>query len=163
MSSTTVTWNGDEFIASLQKARINGLDMVGDTVAKSVRRSLNQKNSSRTAKRTAKKKGGDMSQIGSSAAGEPPARMTGELWRSIEHALVEGKNSVIVGVRSDSPANTYALIHEFGGFIQARSGTRFEMPARPYLRPALARELDNLNSIFAREVGRTLKQEGWLK
>lgn len=212
MTVSTVTWNGDEFLKDLEAAQLDGLDRMGDTLAKSVRRLLNQKNSSRTARKRTKKAGGDMSNIGRSAPGEPPARMTGTLWRSIGHALLESQNSVIVGVDSDSPANQYALIHEFGGFIESKggsayiqlasgrttflrrassvtpgkktrqqkgagaikkafnsgakvqftAGSRFQMPARPYLRPALARELENLNEVFTKQTAKSLKQKGWI-
>jgi phage gpG-like protein len=212
MTTAEVTWNGDEFLQDLKEAQFNGLDRMGNVLAKSVRKSLNQKNSSRTARKRAKKKGGDMGMYGASAPGEPPARMTGALWRSINHAIVQDENSVIVGVESDSTANTYALIHEFGGFIENKggaayiqlasgrttflrrsssvtpgkktrqqkgvgaikkafkagaqvqftAGSRTEMPARPYLRPALAREVANLNEAFTKETARTLKQKGWI-
>ena len=211
-NASTVTWNGDEFLKDLEAAQFDGLDSMGDTLAKAVMRSLNQKNSSRSARKRTKKAGGDMSNIGRSAPGEPPARMTGTLWRSIGHAILEGENSVIVGVDSDSPANKYALIHEFGGFIENKggaayiqlasgrttfirrsssvtpgkktrqqkgvsaikkafdsgaqvqftAGSRFQMPARPYLRPALARERENLNDAFAKQTAKSLKQKGWI-
>jgi HK97 gp10 family phage protein len=80
---------------------------------------------------------------------------TGTLKRSIHHETVEkSAQRVVVAVGTNLE---YAAIHEFGGIIEAKNGpylvfrtgdgewhsvTSVQMPARPYLRPALDENKD---------------------
>jgi len=163
MTTTTVTWNGDEFLKDLEEAQQDGLENAARLLVRKVGDSLRLRGSSKSA-------GGQPSPPGS-----PPAQKTGTLARSIAYDL-QG-NTAFVGVASSEPSNKYAMIHEFGGRIEAKSApflvfqlpdgewrkTKFvNMPARPYLRPALNRNLPEMREVFTKATARTLKQKGWI-
>lgn len=163
MTTSTVKWNGDEFLRDLESAQQDGLEASARTLVKKVGQMLNLRASHKSA-------GGQPSPPGS-----PPARKTGTLARSVIHS-VEG-NTAFVGIASDSPASNYAMIHEFGGRIEAKNApflmfqlpdgdwrrVKFvNMPARPYLRPALNSSLPELREVFTKATRRSLKQKGWI-
>jgi phage gpG-like protein len=143
---SSVEWSSDEFLKDVEDAIGDGLEAAGITLSREVRRLLNLRGSSKSA-------GGQPS-----PPGEPPARMTGNLWRSIGKQVELSERAVYVGVESDNPANQYAMIHEFGGPIEGGM-----MPARPYLRPALANSTENLNRVFQAALVRRLRQKGWIE
>jgi phage gpG-like protein len=142
---SSVEWSGDEFLADVQTAIEDGLERAGLVLVQETRRLLNLRGSSKSA-------GGQPS-----PPGEPPANMTGNLFNSIIHDVVGSERSVYVGVASDSPANKYALIHEFGGRTEWAM-----MPARPYLRPALAKVKPDIDRAFGAQFKQYLEQKGWL-
>lgn len=151
---SSVEWSGDEFLKDVEDGIGDGLEAAGVTLSREVRRLLNLRGSSKSA-------GGQPS-----PPGEPPARMTGNLWRSIGEQVELSDRAVYVGVESDNPANQYAMIHEFGGIIEyigPNGGGQFTMPARPYLRPALANSTENLNRVFSSALVRRLRQKGWIE
>lgn len=163
MTTSTVTWNGDEFLKDLEDAQQDGLEASARTLVRKVGDSLRQRASHKGA-------GGEPA-----PAGQPPAQKTGTLARSISFDL--RGNTAFVGVASDSPSNKYAMIHEFGGRIEAKNApflvfqlpdgewrkVKFvNMPARPYLRPALNRNLPELRDAFNKATQRSLKQKGWI-
>lgn len=152
----TVEWSGDEFLADVQTAIEDGLERGAEVLVRETRRLLRLRGSSKSA-------GGQPS-----PPGEPPAAMTGNLSRSIVQDVVGSERSVYVGVASDSPANNYAMIHEFGGLIEQigtvnnPGGYNIRMPARPYLRPALAKSKPDIDRAFGAQFKRSLEQKGWL-
>lgn len=95
--------------------------------------------------------------------GGPPHMLSGELARSITHQMMDATTSR-VGVEAISPANIYALIHELGGDIFPRKAKalRFKtadgqwhtvkhvrMPMRPYLRPTLDENMEEITKLIA--------------
>jgi phage gpG-like protein len=152
MSDATVDWQGDEFLADVESAIVDGLESGGAVLVAETRRLLNLRGSSKSA-------GGRPS-----PPGEPPALKTQALFNSIEQEVQGSNRSVFVGVRSDSPAVNYALIHEFGGVIGGSDGSGVtHMPARPYLRPAFAKAKPEINRVFGAAFRRRLQQKGWIE
>ena len=152
MSDATVDWQGDEFLADVELAIGDGLEFAGRTFSSEVKRLLNLRASHKGA-------GGEPS-----PPGEPPARMFGNLWRSIGEEVVLSERTVYVGTESDNPASKYALIHEFGGVIGGSDGNgTAHMPARPYLRPAFAKAKPEINRVFGAAFRRRLQQKGWIE
>jgi hypothetical protein len=153
---SSVEWSGDEFLADVQTAIESGLNTAGLVLVQETRRLLNLRGSSKSA-------GGQPS-----PPGEPPANMTSVLFNSIIHDVVGSERSVYVGVASDRPSNKYALIHEFGGLIEQigtvnnPGGYNIAMPARPYLRPALAKVKPDIDRAFGAQFKQSLEQKGWL-
>lgn len=89
-----------------------------------------------------------------SAPGEPPAMVTGGLKASVREELLRILGPGLVEGRV-GPTKPYSRIQELGG----TAGHGAKLPARPYLRPALATALPKLLAIFraawsARGVGR---------
>jgi hypothetical protein len=148
---TDVNWQGDEFLNDVQAAVTDGLTVAGEILVYETRRLLRLRGSSKSA--------GGMP----SPPGEPPAAMTGELSRSVIQNVEPSEQAVYVGVASDSPANNYAMIHEFGGTIGGEDGGgTIRMPARPYLRPALAKVKPDIDRGFKSAFLRRMQQGGWL-
>lgn len=133
------TWNGDEFLRDLEEGIQDGLEVVGITMQNELEDVVSRKASN-------KSNGGQPSQ-----PGEPPARDTGVLARSMTYNV--GKGFVNFGVSRNSPANQYALPLEFGT-------TRME--ARPFLRPTLQRMRNRINDLFLRGVKSNPKVKRWL-
>jgi phage gpG-like protein len=133
-----VTWHGEKFQAEIERALALGVRDGGEFYAHKVREALNKRASN-------KESGGSPS-----PPGQPPAKMTGALGRSITVDTVRrlGKTfRTFVGTNLK-----YARIHEFGGIIRPKKkkALRFKigdkwvmvkrvvMPKRPYFRPTLA-------------------------
>jgi HK97 gp10 family phage protein len=74
-----------------------------------------------------------------SAAGQPPASDTGFLVSQISADVEKQVTSIVGIVRSSAP---YAAHLEFG---------TQQMPARPYLQPALDKNADKIRQIFIKE------------
>jgi phage gpG-like protein len=141
-----VEWSGDEFLADVESAVMDGLEAGGVVLSRETTRLLGLRGSSKSA-------GGQPS-----PPGEPPAQMTGSLRKSIGEQVEPSERAVFVGVASDNPANQYAMIHEFGGPIKGGM-----MPARPYLRPALANSKPEITRAFTAAVQRRLREKGWIE
>ena len=152
-----VKWSGDEFLADVESAVMDGLEAGGVVLSRETTRLLGLRASHKGA-------GGQ-----SSPPGEPPAQMTGNLRRSIGEQVELSERAVFVGVASDSPANQYAMIHEFGGLIEHigsvnnPGGYNITMPARPFLRPALANSKPEITRVFTEAIRRRLREKGWIE
>lgn len=133
-------WRGDEFMADLADAIEDGLEVVAVELADDYGEVLNRQSSNKT-------NGGRPSQ-----PGEPPAKDTGTLGRSISYFAEDGQ-SIRVGVSRYSPAAQYALPLEYGT-------TR--MAARPWLRPTLAAFAPRANALFVKGVKGSPKMKRWL-
>jgi hypothetical protein len=92
-----------------------------------------------------------------SPKGEPPARISGTLARSMRQEPASGarkigthKYQVVVG-----PTVVYGRIHELGGW--AGPGHRTYIPRRPYINPAVIRLRHQISDAgiraFAKEIG----------
>lgn len=109
---------------------------------------------------------------GSSTNGAPLKRVSGTLARSLHVELVEGRspNNPAVDIGTDL---VYAAIHEFGGIIepvnaprlvwqnedgQWFSADRVEIPARPYLRPAVDESGPEAMRVAGAVLGRILER-----
>lgn len=83
-----------------------------------------------------------------SRPGEPPAVMTGKLRASIMHEVKKGIGGDIearIGIKGGTQPDTknYGLFLEFG---------TSRMPKRPYLKPALAKNLKTIANFITRAV-----------
>lgn len=79
-----------------------------------------------------------------SQPGEPPALVSGSLMRSI---AVEGPTGIAGTFRASvGPTLIYGRIQELGG-VTGR-GHASHLPARPYLRPALAASREEIATLF---------------
>lgn len=79
-----------------------------------------------------------------SQPGEPPARVSGDLGRSIS---VAGPTGVAGTFRASvGPTMIYGRIQELGG-VTGR-GHASHLPARPYLRPALDASREEITTLF---------------
>ncbi len=96
----------------------------------------------------------------SSEPGSPPSSHTGLLKRFIYFNYDPAAQSVVIGpVRLDSKEGTAPEITEYGGtskIIRKRRGKKTvvsaEYPARPFMRPALQRELPKLPAMWANSI-----------
>lgn len=80
-----------------------------------------------------------------SAPGEPPHTRRGQLKRAIRYDAT--KDGAVIGPRK-SMVGISATAHEFGGSYE-----RERFPARPFMGPALERDLDNFSGDFAGSIG----------
>ncbi len=105
-------------------------ESVGETIAADVRASMSQ------------------AYPPASTPGTPPAVRTGQLKASIGYQVVEFPLSceVRIGTMKGTIGDIYGRIHELGGIITNGfgKGIRIVMPARPFLRPALYRNVGML-------------------
>lgn len=88
-----------------------------------------------------------------SAPGTPPSLITGQLRRSVRRTRSEGS-----GTRWEAhvaPTVVYARIQELGG--AAGRGHRSRLPARPYVRPALAASREQMRQAAARAFRKALE------
>lgn len=79
-----------------------------------------------------------------SAAGEPPAMITGTLKASVTVTPVTTTGDYFEA--KVGPTTVYARIQELGG--TAGRGHTTHLPARPYLKPALDESHDTIHGIF---------------
>lgn len=80
-----------------------------------------------------------------SAPGEPPHTRRGQLKRAIRYDAT--KDGAVIGPQQ-SMVGISATAHEFGGPYE-----RERFPARPFMGPALERDLDNFSGDFAGSIG----------
>jgi len=80
-----------------------------------------------------------------SAPGSPPHTKRGQLKRSIRYDAT--KDGAIIGPKA-SMVGTSGEAHEFGG--EYRGGS---FPERPFMGPALSRELDQFAGEFSGQIG----------
>ena len=80
-----------------------------------------------------------------SAPGSPPHTKRGQLKRSIRYDAT--KDGAIIGPKA-SMVGTSGEAHEFGGSYRGGS-----FPERPYMGPALSRELDKFAGGFSGSIG----------
>lgn len=161
MTEVQIKDNTDDFLRDLQASVAAGLESAAITMTDGVRQQLNLRGSSKSA--------GNQP----SPPGKPPANKTGNLFNSIIYEI-DG-NTATIGVRSSSPANKYAMIHEFGGRINAKNGYLVfqladeswrkvpfvNIPARPYLRPSLRRYATDAKDAFDKGLNAAMKRRGW--
>jgi phage gpG-like protein len=83
------------------------------------------------------------------AAGEPPHSRAGQLPRAIRYDVDKAAEAAVIGPRA-SLVGTSAEAHEFGGAYKGA-----EYPARPFMVPALQRNLDLIPAGFADQVTTT--------
>jgi len=136
-------WKGAEYLEGLEKRTYNRLQTASGFLANQIKLKLS------------------MGQPPGPAGG-PPHVLSGMLRNSIDYQMVDGETSR-VGVQV-GPANKYALIHELGGdiFPKRAKALRFKtadgkwhtvkhvrIPSRPYLRPALDENFQQLEKIIA--------------
>jgi len=158
-------WNGDEFLRDVDLSIDGALDAVGYVVRDEMAKLLDKKSSHKST-------GGTPSQ-----PGEPPAKDTATLSRSLTHKVNDDR-SVGVGVASGSPANEYALTMEYGsrGAIKPKTAKALSwkdkktgervfakqvfIKPRPFLRPALKKSATKANETFAFQLRRQLSE--WL-
>lgn len=79
-----------------------------------------------------------------SAPGSPPAKITGDLTSSMQVEPELGPDGLDSELRTDID---YGAIQEFGGM--AGKGHRSHLPARPFLRPAVADSLPAIAAAYA--------------
>lgn len=80
-----------------------------------------------------------------SSPGEPPHTRRGQLKRAIRYAAT--KDGAVIGPLA-SMVGVSAEAHEFGGQLKGQS-----YPERPFMGPALERDLDNFAGDFAGSIG----------
>jgi phage gpG-like protein len=80
-----------------------------------------------------------------SAPGSPPHTKRGQLKRSIRYDAT--KDGAVIGPLA-SMVGTSGEAHEFGGSFRGGS-----FPERPYMNPALLRELDKFTGEFSGQIG----------
>ena len=80
-----------------------------------------------------------------SAPGQPPHTRRGQLRRAIRYDAT--KDGAVIGPLASMVGDAGAA-HEFGGAFR-----REQFPARPFMGPALERELDNFVGEFAGSIG----------
>jgi len=160
-----IEWNADQFMIAAENAVYDALETVGVHLADKLGDTLNRQSSN-------KSNGGSPS-----APGEPPAKDTGTLARSISY-MVNDNGTLDVGVAKQSPANKYALVMEYGsrGPIKPKKAKALHwkdkngkdvfarqvvIQARPWLRPTVAIEWKNLPEIFSKSMKRSLPNWLW--
>jgi len=83
-----------------------------------------------------------------SLPGHPPHSHTGLLRRFIFFGYDASRRSVVVGpVAFRRGTSTVPQILEYGGIVR-RDGRRMRYRARPYMRPALQKEMPKLSSLW---------------
>ena len=85
-----------------------------------------------------------------SKPGEPPHTRKGQLAKSLWYS-VEGSESVVIGPR-ESIVGSHMEIHEFGGTYEVRKGVMATYPARPFMGPALEKNLDKIPAFWSAEI-----------
>lgn len=80
-----------------------------------------------------------------SAPGEPPHTRRGQLKRAIRYAAT--KDGAVIGPL-ESMVGVAAEAHEFGGGFRGQ-----DYPSRPFMGPALERDLDNFAGDFTGSIG----------
>lgn len=163
---SNVKWSGDQFLRDFEDAIQDGLEVVGVKMSNEYSDVLNRQASNKTS-------GGKPSQ-----PGQPPAKDTGTLARSISYQVGEG--DVRVGVASGSPANKYALVMEYGSrgpikpktakflsWVNKATGARVfaksvTIAPRPWLRPTFRKNYRNINEWFRKGVAASPKMREWL-
>lgn len=80
-----------------------------------------------------------------SSPGDPPHTRRGQLRRAIRYDAT--KDGAVIGPLASMVGDAGAA-HEFGGEFR-----REQFPARPFMGPALERELDNFAGEFAGSIG----------
>ncbi len=156
-----IVWHGDAFLKHFRESMRDPLAESAVVAQRSVRQMLNRRQSNRTSGK------------GSSPPGQPPAKMTGALGRSIQidsSDLRDKVPSVRVGT-----SLVYAAIHEFGGIIRAKRVPRLvfkiggelvmvksvRMPKRPYMRPgfkAAERKVRRILNAGANKAAKTFRR-----
>lgn len=128
----TITWNGRKLNAAMELALMRGLYIAGLRVKDSAQDSIlqGQKSGRVYFRRSVTHQ--------ASAPGEPPASDIGKLVQSFDVIPYPTIHTVII-----SNDAKYAAALEYG--------TQHIEP-RPYMRPALARNLGAINALIAREI-----------
>ena len=110
--ATNFNWKGDWYKDRIKQAIFRGVYAGALVIQQSIKEQLNRKASNRS------------NPNGSpSAPGEPPAKMTGNLGRSIQLAADTSEPKVRIGTRAK-----YAKIHEYGLPIRAKKGKYLTIP-----------------------------------
>lgn len=102
---------------------------------------------------------------GSSIPGRPPSSHTGLLKNNIFFAYDSARNSVIIGPAKLNKPTTAPEVLEHGGTTTVtrlrhrngkltRQSTRVRVEARPFMLPALQKEMPNFPSLWANTIGR---------
>lgn len=89
----------------------------------------------------------------SSAPGTPPHSRRGQLKRGIKYTAVEGDKARFVVGPTDTSVGQTAALHEFGGAAQRGRYKGRRYPPRPFMRPALERELPRFAKTWANSIG----------
>lgn len=160
----SIEWNAPEFMADLEKSINGGLEAAAITFQDEILERLNRQASN-------KSNDGKPSQ-----PGQPPARDTGTLARSVSYEVKDG--SARVGVASGSPANKYALTMEYGSrgpikpktakmlsWVDKATGKRIfarqvNIAPRPFLRPSLRAGATEAQANFSKALRAQMKE--WL-
>ena len=162
---SVIEWNSDDFMRDLGQTINDGLEAAAIVFVDDVQERLNRQASNKTAK------GGKPSQ-----PGEPPAKDTGTLARSITYSVEDGVMKY--GVASGSPANKYALTMEYGSrgpikpktakmlsWVDKFTGQRIfarqvVIQPRPFLRPSLRSGSLPAQAAFQRTIRKLMSE--WL-
>lgn len=115
-----IKWDGDKFLRRITDQVIDGVERATESVEETVRELVSRPNPDGS---------------NPSLPGEPPKRVTGELYRSIGSTVQIGQNQVSGLVYAGTP---YARRLEFGFVGVDSRGRRYNQAPRPFLRPALA-------------------------
>jgi hypothetical protein len=127
-------WNPQVIEAAVRRKQIQYMAKVGALVQGAIKRKLNVGNRS-----------------GKSPApeGQPPRKVSGDLYGSIYYQVMEAQSQVVVVVGSRDPA---ALRLELGFVGRDSEGRTIDQGPRPFIRPALTESLP--------QIGRILRGQG---
>jgi len=89
-----------------------------------------------------------------SLPGEPPSLISGQLRRSVRRTYSGGSSTR--WTTRVAPTTVYARIQELGGLTGR--GHRTRLPARPYVRPALARGEDKIRAAAVKAFRRAIER-----
>lgn len=135
MAKTQVILRFDQYAARLREAAVAGMDMAANEVANQVRVNLSKPGRFKSfATQASKKDKAYVRKYGFvDAPGGMPRLRTGNLRRSVTWDRPRAL------ARRIGPGQSvkYGRIHELGG-VAGKGGSSVYIPARPYLRPALA-------------------------
>ena len=149
MAKTRVILRFDQYALRLRKAAVAGMDMAANEVANQVRVNLSKPGRFKSFSEQASKR--DKAYVRKYSFVDPPGGMprlrTGNLRRSVTW---DRKGNLVRRI-GPSKAVKYGRIHELGGFA-GKGGNSVYIPARPYLRPALATAGPRAGRVFSQIV-----------
>ena len=133
MADSRDSWHADRVWGKAVAAVSRNLDVAGLFLRDQVKRDINRGNPRGT---------------GPSAPGEPPKKVSGELFRSIVASPVEPRGRTMLVKRIGS-GMVYARRLELGFVGTDKKGRRINQAPRPFLRPAILRNKVTIGIIVA--------------
>jgi hypothetical protein len=132
-----MTWNGGTVLKAANGSIVRGMTNAVIFLEGEARRLISRSN-----------RGGD----DPSAPGEPPKRVSGQLFAAVSHAVASDDSGVhgFIGVVKGSQANAYAARLEFGYQGTDSLGRNVNQAPRPWLRPTVLRNREKIVELIAK-------------